>query len=114
MKYLDIVAENIRHYLKLKGYPTVELFAHEFNIPKSTMSRILNGKADPRLSTLVKIAESLNVNIADLYFLPPTLSSKRNSSSNWSKTLKVAEIDGVALYSPRKKAVVSKNSTPKK
>ena len=63
------------------------------------MSRILNGKADPRLSTLEKIAKSLNVNLANFYFLPKSSAYKEITTKIWYGDLKVAEVDGTQIYS---------------
>ncbi len=49
-----------------QGYQTVEQFAHENAIPKGSLSKILNGKVDPKLSTLVKLATALGVSNSQL------------------------------------------------
>jgi len=55
------IRDNVRKEIALAGYGTVELFAHEHGIDKSTLSRLLSGKREPRLSTLFRIADSLEI-----------------------------------------------------
>lgn len=63
---LKAVGETIRRQIALKGYPTVETFAHEHAISKGTLSKILNGKVDVKVSTLYRIALALGVGITEL------------------------------------------------
>jgi transcriptional regulator with XRE-family HTH domain len=63
----EIIRTNLRRFILEGGYPSVERFAHENAIDKTTLSRILNGKREPRLSTLIKIAECLNLTLNDFY-----------------------------------------------
>jgi transcriptional regulator with XRE-family HTH domain len=63
---VDIIRENLRQRI-LEGYPSFEKFAYENAIDKTTLSRILNGKREPKISTLHKIVKSLNLTLNDLY-----------------------------------------------
>jgi len=74
-----ILRKNLKHYLRQLGYSTFELFAHECNIPKSTLSQILNLTRDPRLSTLESLAKAMRVPVAKLLELPNPL------PPDWSK-----------------------------
>jgi transcriptional regulator with XRE-family HTH domain len=66
----EIVAENIRRQImrriKLGEFTSIEHFASSTGVPKSLLSRILNLKADPKLSSLEKIARALEVPVEDL------------------------------------------------
>jgi transcriptional regulator with XRE-family HTH domain len=66
----QVVAENIRRLIsrriKLGEFTSVEHFASSTGVPKSLLSRILNLKADPKLSSLEKIAVALEVPVEDL------------------------------------------------
>lgn len=66
----EIVAENIRRIImrriKLGEFSSIEHFASSTGIPKSLLSRILNLKADPKLSSLDKIAVALEVPVEEL------------------------------------------------
>ena len=66
----EIVAENIRRIIqrriKLGEFSSIEHFASSTGVPKSLLSRILNLKADPKLSSLDKIAIALEVPVEDL------------------------------------------------
>jgi transcriptional regulator with XRE-family HTH domain len=64
------IAENIRRLIakkiKLGEYTSIENFATSTGLQKSLLSRILNLKADPRLSSLNKIAVALEVSVENL------------------------------------------------
>jgi transcriptional regulator with XRE-family HTH domain len=64
------IAENIRRLIEKKirqgEFASIENFAISTGIQKSLLSRILNLKADPRLSSLNKIALALEVPVAEL------------------------------------------------
>jgi transcriptional regulator with XRE-family HTH domain len=64
------IAENIRRLIQKKirqgEFNSIENFAISTGIQKSLLSRILNLKADPRLSSLNKIALALEVPVAEL------------------------------------------------
>jgi transcriptional regulator with XRE-family HTH domain len=66
----EIVAENIRRIItrriKLGEFTSIEHFASSTGVPKSLLSRILNLKADPKLSSLDKIAAALEVPVEEL------------------------------------------------
>ena len=79
MSKREIVAENIRRQImrriKLGEFSSIEHFASSTGVPKSLLSRILNLKADPKLSSLEKIARALEVPVEEL------LREKARSSS---------------------------------
>ena len=50
----------------------MEVFAHENDIPKGTLSKILRGKVDPKLTTLYRIAKGLDMTITELFSNGPT------------------------------------------
>lgn len=64
------IAENIRRLIEKKikqgEFSSIDNFASSTGIQKSLISRILNLKADPRLSSLNKIAIALEVPVSDL------------------------------------------------
>jgi predicted transcriptional regulator len=63
---LKALGQNIAKFIKKKGFQDAEKFAWEMKIPKSSLSRIINGKNDIRITKLVTIAKALNVKIDDL------------------------------------------------
>jgi transcriptional regulator with XRE-family HTH domain len=68
MDQFQSLGESIRKRIQASNAAgSIELFAHENHIPKSTLSEILNGKNDPRLSTLAKICSGLDIRLADLF-----------------------------------------------
>ena len=67
MDILGYVGERLKQRILKSGYETVELFAHEHGIPKSTLSELLTGKNDPRLTTVLRICGALEISPADLF-----------------------------------------------
>jgi transcriptional regulator with XRE-family HTH domain len=63
---LKLTGERIKTLVLRHGYNSIELFAHENRIPKSTLSELLNGKNDPKLSTLAKICAGLEISLSEL------------------------------------------------
>ena len=59
--------ENIRKEIALAGYRTIELFAHEHCIDKSTLSRIISGQREPKVSTILRISRALDIQVALLF-----------------------------------------------
>ena len=63
---LATLGRNLAKFIKKRGFETAEDFAWEIEIPKTTLSRIIRGKGDVRISKLNKIANALEVKIDDL------------------------------------------------
>jgi len=61
----------IKEILKEKGFTSIWL-ASQVGITQPNMSNIVSGKSNPSLETLEKIANTLNVPIADLFEQPAT------------------------------------------
>lgn len=80
------IRENIQQKIKDAGYATIEKFAYENNLTKSTITRAINGSRNPRLVTLIEIANALNINLSELLDLCHIESSQkrktRTSSNN--------------------------------
>lgn len=95
----EIIRTNLRRFILEGGYPSVERFAHENAIDKTTLSRILNGKREPRLSTLIKIAECLNLTLNDFYLIPDSGNSSGGVAGSDARvlTLVVPDADAKAL-----------------
>ncbi len=64
------LGKNIAYFIHRRGYKTFEEFAWATDISKTTLSRIIRGKGDLRISKLTKIAKALNVKI-DRLIQPP-------------------------------------------
>jgi predicted transcriptional regulator len=64
---LKSLGQSIKRQIQAKGYPTVELFAHEHSIPKGTLSKIVNGKVDAKVSTLLRISQALGVGMSEIF-----------------------------------------------
>lgn len=61
------LGQTIKRQIAAKGYPTVEIFAHEHSIPKGTLSKIVNGKVDAKVSTLLRISQALGVSMSEFF-----------------------------------------------
>jgi DNA-binding Xre family transcriptional regulator len=61
------VGERIGALIRIRGYKTVELFAHENDIDKSVLNRLIRGKREVRLSTFLKILDALEITIGELH-----------------------------------------------
>lgn len=62
---MSIIAENIKYLRKKAGF-TQEQFSNEVGIKRSVVGAYEEARAEPRLQTLMKIAEVLNVTSDDL------------------------------------------------
>ncbi|MEI8203911.1 MAG: helix-turn-helix transcriptional regulator [Bacteroidota bacterium] len=60
-----LVGKNIRKIRKEKGI-TQEQLAYDCNFEKSTISRIEAGRANLTLKTMIKLSQSLGVELKDL------------------------------------------------
>ncbi|MCL1942609.1 MAG: helix-turn-helix domain-containing protein [Candidatus Azobacteroides sp.] len=56
----------LKEILKKRG-KSISSFADDVGIAQANMSNIVNGKTMPSLDTINRIAESLNIPIADLF-----------------------------------------------
>jgi transcriptional regulator with XRE-family HTH domain len=61
------LGQSIKRQIAAKGYATVEVFAHEHAIPKGTLSKIVNGKVDAKVSTLLRISQALEISISEFF-----------------------------------------------
>ncbi len=84
MDILSHFGDKLRQRILKSGYETVELFAHENSIPKSTLSEILSGKNDPRLTTLYKICVALETTPSELLKDPSLDTWVREAQVNYT------------------------------
>lgn len=63
---LAVLGRNIEKLIEKRGFETAERFAWVTGLPKTTLSRIIRGKGDVRISKLFKIAKALRVRVDDL------------------------------------------------
>lgn len=84
MDFLKHLGDNIRRRIQKKSAGSIELFAHENQIPKSTLSEILNGKNDPKLTTLAKICSGLEIPLSELFLDPVLETWVRESAAKYN------------------------------
>ncbi len=70
MDILTKIRIGLSYRIKQAGYQSYEKFSHEHELSKGALSLILNGKREPRLSTLIKLSEALEIPFVDLFDLP--------------------------------------------
>ena len=64
--FKKVLGERIRS-LRDKAGLSLSALEAESGIPKATISKIENGHRNPRIETLVKIAQGLKVKLKDLF-----------------------------------------------
>ena len=64
------------HDLVRERYGSLDRFYLETDFSKGHLSQILRGKRSPSLSTIVKLANALEVQVGD-FFKPPTAAERR-------------------------------------
>lgn len=81
------IRENIRQKIQDAGYATIEKFAYENGLTKSTITRAINGSRNPRLITLIEIANGLDINLSELLDLHQIEHNqgKKSKTSNHKK-----------------------------
>ena len=67
---------HVRRHMKLLGL-TIPLLSAKMGMGTAALSNLLNGKAEPKSSTLIKLAEALDVPIKELLADAPRLQSLR-------------------------------------
>ena len=70
------IGNNIRRHMKLQGF-TISNLSSRMGIGTATLSNILNGKSEPKSSTLIKFSDVLGVSINDLLTEIPQLQKLR-------------------------------------
>ncbi len=73
---IEDVGNNVRRYMKLRGL-TIPKLSAEIKMGTATLSNLLNGKSEPRTSTLVKLSDALEVSLEELIADAPKLHSLR-------------------------------------
>ncbi len=58
---------NLRSFIEVRGYKSVEKFAWEHGLSKGGIGKILQGKRIPRFDTAVRLAQALDITLNDLY-----------------------------------------------
>ncbi len=60
------IGRRIDFCIRRQGYRSHEEFAHAIGLPKSTLSRLMRGLIDPRVSTLDRIAAGLGMSLVEM------------------------------------------------
>lgn len=70
------IGDNVRRHMKIRGLTILQLSA-KMGMGTASLSNLLNGKAEPKSSTLIKLAEAFNVPFEELLADAPKLQSLR-------------------------------------
>jgi Zn-dependent peptidase ImmA (M78 family)/DNA-binding Xre family transcriptional regulator len=70
------IGDNVRRFMKLREL-TIPNLSARMGMGTAALSNLLNGKAEPKSSTLIKLAEALHVTLNDLLSDTPRLRSLR-------------------------------------
>jgi len=70
------IGDNVRRHMKIRGMTIPQLSAM-MGMGTAALSNLLNGKAEPKSSTLIKLADALSVPFDELLSDAPKLSSLR-------------------------------------
>lgn len=62
---LEALAEVLKEERE-KNKKSIRILAYEYEIPKSLISRLENGKNEPKLISIWSICEALNIKVSDL------------------------------------------------
>lgn len=84
---VENVGDNVRRRMKMNGLSIAQL-SSQIGMGTATLSNILNGKSEPKSSTLIKLADALDVNIPQLLEQIPRLETLRFRTA---KTLSARE-----------------------
>ena len=86
------VGEQIKRIRTSKGLSQKEVIM-EAGLDKAQYSRIENGKTDPSVSTLAKIAKSLGISLADLFALDDLKEVQSHDKTLMEKVSLMEELD---------------------
>lgn len=75
-----LIAQRLLFWIRLRGYESIELFAHECDINKGSLSRNLRALSLPTLKTVLKMAEVLEIGVDDLLFDTPLYLMERKTA----------------------------------
>ena len=70
------IGDNVRRHMKIRGLTIPQLSA-KMGMGTAGLSNLLNGKSEPKSSTLIKLSEALDVPFAELIADAPKLNSLR-------------------------------------
>jgi len=70
------IGDNVRRHMKIQGL-TIPQLSTEMGMGTAALSNLLNGKAEPKSSTLIKLASALKVTFDELLADTPQLQSLR-------------------------------------
>ena len=104
MDFLELVGKRIRNRILDGSFKTVEEFAFETEISKATLSEIINGKNNPKVTTLARIASHLGITLSELFQDPEINSWVREQAPHYrAKTPKPKLPKSAKKAAPKKR-----------
>ena len=90
---MSIFSDNLRKYREKTGKQAKE-FAKEINVLYSTYANYEQGRSEPKIDTLIKIADCLNISIDKLLgYIPKTAPNEYEYYKQWLLSTNQIEID---------------------
>ena len=90
------IGSNTRRLMKIKKVSIAKL-SSQMEMGSATLSNILNGKSEPKSSTLLKLADALKVGVNDLMAASPKLNNIRFRSNKTLSAREKAEKDQTVI-----------------
>ena len=90
------IGSNTRRLMKIRKISIAKL-SSQMEMGSATLSNILNGKSEPKSSTLLKLADALNVSVNDLMADSPKLNNIRFRSKKTLSAREKAEKDQTVI-----------------
>lgn len=88
------IGDNVRRHMKIRGL-TIPQLSTKIGMGTAALSNLLNGKAEPKSSTLIKLAEGLEVPFDELLADAPKLNSVRFRTAKTLSGREKAERDQI-------------------
>jgi hypothetical protein len=66
LKFRQRFGRQVAKLIGEKGYPSVENFCLSNGLHKATVHQVIKGTADPRLSTLLRVADALEMELDEI------------------------------------------------
>lgn len=93
-KFQELLAARIGQGILDMGYSGQDNFARSIGVPRATVHRLLKANLDPRLSTLEKVAEGLDIPLATLLNTSKTETSLQQQPERSNKSPKSLHTKG--------------------
>lgn len=89
----DIIKKNFELLMGHFGISNISQMAKEIGMPQTTVNKLVTGEtADPRISTLVPVAEHFKISLNDLFADCPKFIQDKNLQESWIPVINFDEL----------------------